>query len=567
MPKLATITDNCKRAFANIRVGAGGQISLELYLRGDDVSDDVRHLALQTAPVNFQAFNRRLHGATGAATYESASVPIQLSSEPSKLGRVYIGLSITPSQVKIFNNADEFRFSYLGDDYICNVTIPEYLFQDGLRSYVSQTFAQFTLNQIISMTARQRLVNTMIVSGRSTFPSDFVDIYYVELRGAGTVTNTAGINAIPSPSFHFDLEATDITRQTVMVDIAIGGAKAGNVLTYAVPMTLLPSVAPRPDVPNFEPTTVEIDRVVSEINGQVTVEFTVTPPLTSTSGGLLEMTLSETRPTVRDIGTARTANLLTTSLARAGIERGKSYKVVVAYKAGANMNHFSPPYYFVYGETIRQVSDVDHLIQQVKTAKIFRVGELEAVASFDVIQDIFLSDFVDSLRITNTTASETTVNTFDNPRDSSVIRVSVGELRIGQVSELLLHAITQYGEIEIAQINVKRSPGVTSSATAAAKKTNAVKSALYKAYDADVLSIIEDLPEDCQVRIAEDAIMAENRPENDGQAHDFNKRNKRGSVFSKQNSDLSKTKYAEVIDTAIGDISESVPDINEGSPF
>ena len=49
---MATITDDCYRKFTSISVGSAGLVTFELYLRGDDVVDDVRHSPLQTELVN-----------------------------------------------------------------------------------------------------------------------------------------------------------------------------------------------------------------------------------------------------------------------------------------------------------------------------------------------------------------------------------------------------------------------------------------------------------------------------------------------------------------------------------
>lgn len=564
---MATITDDCKRAFTGISVAAGGLVTLELYLRGDDIVDDVRHLPLNTAMVNFQVFSRWLHGAAGAATYESASVPIQLNTEAGKLGRVFIQLTLSPSQLKLLNDADEFRFSYLGDDYICEVTIPEYIIQDGLRSYASQTFDRFTLNRIISMTARESATGRFTITGTASYPSDVVSLSFVRVTGAGTITNVDSVNALSLPNFFFDLIGTDVTRNTIAVDLAVGGAKSGNVLSHSVPLTLLPSSLPRPVIPNFERVSVDITRVISETEGQVTAEFTVTPPLVSGSGGLLELTLSETRPQVRDIGTQRTANLLTTSLTRAGIERGKSYRVVVAWKAGNNVNHFSAPYYFRYAQTLVQESDVDHLSQQVRASRIFATDNRPGFVSFDVINDIFLSDFVDSITASWRSGRDTPTVVVDNDRTSSIISITANQVPQDVRLEITLTAQTQFGDVTIAQVAVRTISAATIMTQAATPDKRAVNRILSLSYDADILSIIDDLPETCKQNIAERSVEMMNNPENDGYAHDFNKFNKRGSIFANRNSDLSKTKYTETIDTTIGDISEIVPDIDAGSPF
>ena len=564
---MATITDDCYRKFTSISVGSAGLVTFELYLRGDDVVDDVRHSPLQTELVNFQAFARTINGAQGAAIYESANVPIDLSREPDKLGRVYIRLTLSPAQLRLMNDADEFRFAYLGDDYICEVTVPEYIVQDGVRSYVSQDFSHYTLNRVIGMRAFQRAATTAQLQGTNGFPAAFTTVAVVSIEGAGTVTGVTGRNRILQPSFNIDFTGTDFTNPNLVVVVAIGGAKSGNRLTYNVPIRLLVTPTAPVDIPNFEPTTVSIDSVATEMAGQVTVAYTVNPPLTSRSGGLLELTLSETRPIQRDIGTARTANLLDTSLTRAGIERGKSYKVIVAYKAGNNVNHFSPPYYFTYGETLVEETDVDHLAQQVKAAKIFVTGLPTGAVEFDVIHDIFLSDYVDKIRVEWDPKQSNPAASVTNPRDSSVISIRVAPVRQGPLLNFSFIAETQYGDVTISGVSVRSPVSVLPDDTPEQKENKAIIQVLARSYDSEILSIIQDLPKACQQRIVEMELDRMNEPTNDGHVHDFNRFNRRGSRFKNSQSDLSKTKTQEVIDTVIGDISTTVPDIDVGAPF
>lgn len=564
MPPIAA---NVSKSFVNISNPRPGTVACELKLQLDGGVDDVRHSPLSTEMVNFQAFNRRQLGATGAATYESASVPIDLSQEPNSIGRAFIGLSLQLAQIKILNDADEFKFSYLGNDYTLSVTAPAYLVQSGVRTWVSQSFADYTLNRVITLRANQRSTTAFTLGYTSSFPDDVASTYIAAIRNVGTVSYVNPNHRILGVRGGVDVGATDFTNPNIEVDIAIGGGKSGNVLTYTVPITLLNPPVTRPDIPNFEPVQVEINRAYSEIEGQITVDYTITPTLTSRSGGLIEMTLSETRPIQRDIGNARTANLLDTSLTRAGIERGKSYKIIVVWKAGGNVNHFSEAYYFRYGDEIIQESDVDHLAQQVKAAKIFIAGFESEAFQFEVIQDIFLSDFVDAIRVDNLGDTPVSNVKVTNDRTSSVISINHAARTTQSPYSLAFVAETQYGDVEIARGKFSYPGLIPSGAVSPQKTAMAIKHVVYRAYDSDILEIVEALPQDCQLRIVEMQADRLNNPTNDGRLHDFNKFNKRGSIFGKTNSDLSKTKYSEVVDTALGDISAIVPDIDAGSPY
>lgn len=563
---MASITVDTIRGYRAIRLLNPTTVRFELYLRPTTETEDVRHLALSTVPANFRAFSDWQHGASGAATYESANVPIQVQTEPSSLGHAFIQLDIAINQLKIFNDADRFTFDYLGDNYTCNIVEPEYIVQSGTRSYVNQSFNTYTLNPVLNATVDELANNKVRVTTNHAFPTDVASLYLDSITGLNGTRTTDYPRVITSARDVGELFGSYGSTANLTLTYKVGGAKSGNSLPLAVVLTRREGATTSPTVPDLSATRVRITNVESEHEGEVTVEFEITPTLTQSSGGEIRLMVDETMPMNRSLGRSSTSNLLRTSITRAGIQRGRSYAATVTYRKSATESFVSPTVFFRYGETLELQSDVAHLTQQLRTAKVFISDLTHRRITIDVIQDIFLSDFVERLYAKQSATSSTEIATVDNTQDNSLLSLSWQHDRPNAKLTVVIFASTAFGEVQLAAFNFRTLEGNTDQENPLATQTNSRRVVLQKGYDADILDVVEGLDSSMIETLVVREMDRMNSPENDGYLHDFNTYNKRGSIFGKQSSDLTKTKFNQVIDIALGSVSERVPDIDAGAP-
>jgi len=557
---------NTIRGYRSIRLVNPTTVRFELYLRPTTQQEEARVQSLATTAINLRVYSDWQHGATGAATYEEVNAPIQASIENDNLGHAFIQLDITINQVKIFNDCDRISFQYLGHTYICSITQPEYLVQSGVRSYINQSFNAYTLNPILNATVDELANNQVRVSTNHGFPLDVASLYLDSITGL-TMTSTSDYPRIFTGARDVGtLSGAYGSTVNLVLNYKVGGAKSGNTLPLHVVLTRRPGTTTSPNVPDLSATKVLITNVQSEHEGEITVEFEITPTLTATSGGEIRLQTDQTMPVAQSLGRSTTTNLLRTSITRAGLQRGRSYKAVITYRKSATESYASPPVYFKYGETLQLMTDVEHLIQRVRNTKVFVDDITISSAKFDLVNDLFLTDFVKSVYVEFTVQVSKLRTTVENTNDSSILSLTRENLPINGKVPITVGATTDFGEIEIGVVKVKTLMQVRSNSVAADTATNSRRTVFARAYDADILDIVEGLPIEAQNNLAIMEYDRLNNPENDGYVHDFNRHNKRGAIFGKTVSDLAKTKTTEVIDFALGDISTTVPDIDAGAP-
>ena len=118
--------------------------------------------------------------------------------------------------------------------------------------------------------------------------------------------------------------------------------------------------------------------------------------------------------------------------------------------------------------------------------------------------------------------------------------------------------------ITLDAISFKTLEILPDNANRATKAKHSAISAIRKSYDYDDTLLIENLEDTQIITMGQNALQQINNPQADQRPHDFNKKNKKGSVFNSARSPAVYTQFRETLESLLAQALIDVPDIDEG---
>ena len=246
------------------------------------------------------------------------------------------------------------------------------------------------------------------------------------------------------------------------------------------------------------------------------------------------------------------------------VNEGEQYRIWVELTTNDNRTFRSPDYNFNFtgGEVVLEVDNFHEFT--IEQTKIFVLNVSQTLIELRLINEIFNNPEVESLTINANGAGEVITSVVENNGLGSNLDTLLSGLTPNTVYGITITANYRDMDVELDTFTIETLELLPPNPTPDDRKKEAEEKLIRRSYDYADASLIEVLDETERAQIVCGILSETNRPDSVQLVHDFNRKNRKGSIYNQGTSEAVKTQYIKSLEERLSDAVQLVPDIDEG---
>ena len=493
-----------------------------------------------------------------------ATIPVSRSRVTSQVPEIWINIQL--NQIRLLNKFNEADFVQ-NNEVVDKMTINDFdvVVINSQSNYESIDPIQIFRDSTASIMLNQADNDTFTFSGRANYNSDLSTLYAVSFTNVTFTDPTDLPITMPVLSTLLSYEGTIDDPDNIEAEIQID--RFGNNFpsfrldvdgTNDIPLPPNPNPEPEPNnvltLSNLEAT--ESEFLQADWNTNPTINPNDIQSLTT----FIQKLLPESGSILTRVFGTNPPDRITFN----SVEEGSQYRIWVVIQTKDNRTIRSPEYSFTYsGQEI--IPEVDNFHEfTIEQTKVFILNVSMTVLEIRLINELFNSTDVSNVIVSVTKGETPQITTVDNNGLGSEIDVFISALDPDSVYAVRIFATYREKEIPIGVFNIHTTKLLPTNPTPEELQKDAEDKLIRRSYDYEDSELIEVLSDAERAQIVCGILSQQNVSDTVQLIHDFNKKNRKGSIYNRGESEAVKTQYIKSLEERLTEAVQFVPDIDEG---